>query len=84
MWRDLGPRAENSYFASSGSTMTNLPIEPLSRNLMRPLILAKRVSSLPRPTFRPGLHPRAALAHDDGAAGDNLSAKSLEAKPLRV
>ena len=42
------------YFASSGSIMTNLPIEPLSRNLMRPVILAKRVSSLPRPTLRPG------------------------------
>src|SRR6185295_5044236 len=35
--------------------MTNLPMEPLSMNLMRPLILAKSVSSLPRPTFRPGL-----------------------------
>ena len=59
--------------------MTNLPIEPLSRNLMRPLILAKRVSSLPRPTFRPGLTRVPALAHDDGAAGDDLSAESLEA-----
>ncbi len=46
---------------------------------MRPLILAKRVSSLPRPTFRPGFDPRAALPHDDGAARDDLSAKSLEA-----
>src|SRR6266849_1448589 len=44
------------YFASiaSGSTITNFPIDPLLRNLMRPVILAKRVSSLPRPTFSPG------------------------------
>ena len=31
-----------------------------------------------------GFDPRAALAHDDGAARDDLSAKSLEAQPLRV
>src|SRR6266849_10261198 len=43
-----------SYFASSGSIKTNLPIEPRSLNTMRPLILAKSVSSLPRPTFSPG------------------------------
>src|SRR5207245_2054044 len=42
------------YFTSTGSTMTNLPICPLFRNLMRPVILAKRVSSLPRPTFSHG------------------------------
>src|SRR5215469_9297787 len=48
------PAPHNSYFASTGSTITNLPIEPLSVNLMRPVILAKRVSSLPRPTFSPG------------------------------
>src|SRR5580700_7408856 len=39
---------------SIGSTITNLPIEPLFRNLMRPVILANKVSSLPRPTFSPG------------------------------
>src|SRR5258708_38139421 len=45
-----------TYFASiaSGSIITNFPIDPLLRNLMRPVILAKRVSSLPRPTFSPG------------------------------
>src|SRR5579864_7236098 len=37
-----------------GSIITYLPKEPRSLNLMRPLILAKRVSSLPRPTLRPG------------------------------
>jgi len=36
------------------STMTNLPMEPRSLNTMRPLIFANKVSSLPRPTFRPG------------------------------
>src|SRR5215469_4997604 len=48
------PAPHNSYFASTGSTITNLPIEPLSRNLMRPVILANKVSSLPRPTLSPG------------------------------
>src|ERR1039458_2146425 len=45
-----------TYFASiaSGSTITNFPIDPLSMNLMRPVILANSVSSLPRPTFSPG------------------------------
>src|SRR6201997_3268265 len=37
-----------------GSTITNLPMDPLSMNLIRPVILAKRVSSLPRPTLSPG------------------------------
>jgi fermentation-respiration switch protein FrsA (DUF1100 family) len=36
------------------STMTNLPMEPRSLNTIRPLIFANKVSSLPRPTFRPG------------------------------
>ena len=50
------PNLLKSYSASiaSGSTITNFPIDPLSRNLMRPVILAKSVSSLPRPTFSPG------------------------------
>jgi hypothetical protein len=33
---------------------------------------------------QPRLNPRAALADDDGAARYQLSAESLEAKPLRV
>jgi pimeloyl-ACP methyl ester carboxylesterase len=36
------------------STMTNLPMEPRSLNTILPLIFANKVSSLPRPTFRPG------------------------------
>src|SRR6476659_6855532 len=34
--------------------MTNLPIWPRSLNTMRPVILAKSVSSFPRPTLSPG------------------------------
>src|SRR5581483_6118020 len=48
------PGTRNYELCSTGSIITNLPIEPRSRNLMRPLILANKVSSLPRPTFRPG------------------------------
>ena len=69
---------------STGSTITNLPIEPLFMNLMRPVILANRVSSLPRPTFSPGFTARAALPNNDGAAGHKLPAESFESKPLRV
>src|SRR5579864_829818 len=47
-------KRSTAYSISIGSTITNLPIEPLFRNLMRPVILAKSVSSLPRPTFSPG------------------------------
>src|SRR5437660_8887921 len=43
-----------TYLASTGSSITNLPMDPLSMNLIRPVILAKRVSSLPRPTLSPG------------------------------
>src|SRR5208337_4750488 len=45
---------ENYSATSIGSTITNLPIEPLFRNLIRPVILANKVSSLPRPTLSPG------------------------------
>src|SRR5216684_5912641 len=49
-------KARANYSATSiGSTITNFPIEPLFRNLIRPVILANKVSSLPRPTFSPGL-----------------------------
>src|SRR5690348_2835758 len=51
--RTLGLGGED-YDSGTGSTMTNLPMEPLSTNLRRPLTLANRVSSLPRPTLRPG------------------------------
>src|SRR5208283_4807871 len=52
--RDCRRRTRNYSATSMGSTITNLPIEPLFRNLMRPVILANKVSSLPRPTFSPG------------------------------
>src|SRR5215469_2513820 len=35
--------------------LTNLPMRPRSWNLTTPVTLANRVSSLPQPTFRPGL-----------------------------
>src|SRR3954454_10515945 len=35
--------------------LTNLPMRPRSRNSTTPVTLAKRVSSLPQPTLRPGL-----------------------------
>ena len=50
---------------------------------MRTVILANKVSSLPRPTFRPGFTAYPA-PHDDRAAGNNLSAERLEANSLRV
>src|SRR5580658_2791846 len=36
-------------------TPTNLPMRPRSRNSTTPVTRAKRVSSLPQPTFSPGL-----------------------------
>src|SRR6476619_3518946 len=35
--------------------LTNLPMRPRSRNSTTPVTFAKRVSSLPQPTLRPGL-----------------------------
>src|SRR5580765_1677383 len=35
--------------------LTNLPIRPRSRNSTTPVTLANSVSSLPQPTFKPGL-----------------------------
>src|SRR5277367_2650220 len=43
-----------TYFASTGSTITYLPIWPRSLKRITPVILANNVSSLPRPTFKPG------------------------------
>src|ERR1700679_3158442 len=42
------------YSAATGSTITYFPICPRSLNTIRPVILANKVSSLPRPTFKPG------------------------------
>src|SRR5688572_761372 len=41
---------------SSGYTLMNFPPRPFSSNLTIPSTRAKRVSSLPRPTFFPGFH----------------------------
>ena len=64
--------------------LTNLPIRPRSLNSTTPVTLANSVSSLPQPTLLPGLSLGAALAHDDAAAGNQLSAEHLHAEPLRV
>src|SRR6185436_18621449 len=44
-----GPRGH-----SAGRMLTNRPIRPRSENFTVPLTSAKSVSSLPRPTLRPG------------------------------
>ena len=38
----------------------------------------------PAANIKPGLYASAALTHDDGAAGDELSAECLKSEPLRV
>src|SRR5215470_12108578 len=51
--RILTSSMNNCY--SAGWMLTNFPRRPRSRNWMTPVIFANRVSSLPRPTFSPGL-----------------------------
>src|SRR5579864_9057910 len=41
---------------SPASTLMNLPLRPRSRNTTIPVTFANSVSSLPRPTFSPGLY----------------------------
>src|ERR1051326_5737055 len=48
-----GDRRNLSY--ATAVTLTNLPIRPRSRNSTTPVTLANSVSSLPQPTFKPGL-----------------------------
>ena len=45
-----------------GTTLTNLPRRPRSRNSTFPVTRANSVSSLPRPTFAPGLMARPVFA----------------------
>src|SRR6516165_12196389 len=52
--RDAHSPLNYAFATSTGSIITYLPIEPRSLKMMRPVILAKSVSSLPRPTLRPG------------------------------
>jgi len=47
------PTGSESYWTAV--TLTNLPMRPRSLNSTTPVTLAKRVSSLPHPTFKPGL-----------------------------
>ena len=60
------------------------PRAPWSSNRTRPATFAKIVSSLPRPAFRPGLEPAAALPHDDRSAGHDVAVVRLDAEPLRI
>src|SRR5689334_12233684 len=46
--------------------------------------LGKERVVFPPADVQSGLNPRAALAHDDGAARHQLSAESLKSEPLRV
>src|ERR1700689_4938912 len=50
-----GHRPPATLVYSAGTMLTNLPIRPRSRNSITPEIFANSVSSLPRPTFTPGL-----------------------------
>ena len=63
--------------------LMNLPMRPRSLNSTMPGTLANRVSSLPKPTFSPGLYG-AALPHDDRAAGNQLAPENFHAEPLRI
>ena len=60
------------------------PRAPWFSNRTRPAILAKIVSSLPRPAFSPGAEPPSALADDDRAAGDEVAVVRLHAEALRI
>ena len=64
--------------------LTNLPIRPRSRNSTMPLIFANSVSSLPQPTFSPGLMrvPRWRTMMEP--PGHHLAAEHLHAQPLRI
>ena len=64
--------------------LMTLPCAPWSSNCTRPSIFAKIVSSLPMPRVQARAEPASALAHDDGAAADDVAVVRLDAEPLRV
>ena len=64
--------------------LTNLPMRPRSRNSTTPVTLANRVSSLPQPTFRPGLILVPRCRTMMRAARNQLAAENLHAQPLRI
>ena len=63
--------------------LTNLPIRPRSLNSPAGNFRKQRVVFAPANVFA-GLERRAALAHNDGTARDQLAAEYLHAEPLRV
>ena len=76
------PDSSGDY--SSGRTLMMRPCAPWSSNRTRPSTFANSVSSLPRPTFRPGRNAPPALPDEDRAAGDDVAVEPLHAQPLRV
>src|SRR6266849_7078387 len=71
-------------FDSLGLDHYKLPHRSLVEELDAPRDLGKESVVFAASNIQSRLDPRAALTHDDRAAGYQLSAKSLEAKPLRV
>src|SRR5437016_4151277 len=71
-------------FDSLGLDHHKLPHRSLVEELDAPCDLGKKGVVLAASNVQSGLHPRAALADNDRAAGHQLPAESLEAKPLRV
>ena len=71
------------YSEAASTTSTHFVPFLMKRNCTTPSAFnAKRVSSLPRPTFSPGMKFRAALTNDDVAGDDLLAAELLDAQPL--
>ena len=62
----------------------NFPVRPLSSNFTTPSNSANSVSSLPRPTFLPGLPFRSPLAGKYIAAQNAFAAKLLQTQSLRI
>ena len=67
-----------------GLMLTNLPMRPRSRNSTMPVTFANNVSSLPKPTFSPGLIcvPRWRTMIDPPVT--NCAAEPLHAQPLSI
>src|SRR6266849_4658773 len=71
-------------FDSLGLDHDKLPHRSLVEELDAPRDLGEESVVFAASNIQSRLDPRAALTHDDRAARHQLSAKSLEAKPLRV
>jgi hypothetical protein len=71
-------------FHSLGLDHHKLPHRSLVEELDAPRDLGEESVVFAASNVQSGLHPSAALADDDRPARHQLSAESLEAKPLRV